>query len=117
MVKNNICIQKTQDKTALIISHLKALKMIKRELFSFKESLERYKFGSGITNANMWQTPYGDANTLVTCGIWGIRPPATLDGPPPYLFQWNEVNQTYEYIFVSYPGKHRVQSMSPDVCS
>ena len=41
----------------------------------------------------MWQTPYGDANTLVTCGIWGIRPPATLDGPPPYLFQWNKVNQ------------------------
>ena len=50
---NNICIQKTQAKMALIISRLKALKMIKRELFSFKESLERYKFGSGITNANM----------------------------------------------------------------
>ena len=29
----------------------------------------------------MWQTPYGDANTLVTCGIWGIRPPATLGKP------------------------------------
>ena len=35
----------------------------------------------------MWQTPYGDANTLVTCRIWGIRPPATLDQNPPYLFQ------------------------------
>ena len=50
----------------------------KENYFHFQRILQRNKF-VGITNANMWQTPNRDANTLVTCRIWGIRSPATLD--------------------------------------